>query len=172
MDDDGFRAFVTAQWEPLTRTAYLLTGDRGAAEDLVQSVLEKSHRRWGRIVRSDAPEIYVRRAMVNTAISWRRRRRVVEVPLLAADAAPAADQYDRADTRQQLLVALRKLPPRTRAILVLRYFEDLSEADIAQVLGCSTGSVKSQASRGLARLRDHVDPYPGNAPARLQGETA
>ncbi|MEV4134735.1 SigE family RNA polymerase sigma factor [Dactylosporangium sp. NPDC049742] len=156
--DDGFRAFVTAQWGPLTRTAFLLTGDRGAAEDLVQSVLEKAHRRWSRILRSDAPEVYVRRAMVNTAISWRRRKRFAEVPLLPADDTPADDQYGRVDDRQQLLAALRRLPPRTRAILVLRYFEDLSEADVAAVLGCSTGSVKSQASRGLARLRDHVVP--------------
>ncbi|RLP91999.1 hypothetical protein EAD89_09755 [Micromonospora sp. BL4] len=77
-DDEQFRLFVQRQWEPLLRTAYLLTGDRGTAEDLAQSALEKTHRRWGRVLRRDAPEVYVRRAMVNTAISWRRRRRPLE----------------------------------------------------------------------------------------------
>ena len=172
-DDERFRLFVREQWGPLTRTAYLLTGDRGTSEDLVQSALEKTHRHWGRILRRDAPEVYVRRVMVNTAISWRRRRRVAELPLLAADSAPAPDDYDRAESRQQILLALRQLPPKTRAILVLRYFEDLSEADIARVLGCSTGSVKSQASRGLARLRTQLNPALAPVPATsLQGDSA
>lgn len=156
MADDDFRAFVGRQWGPLTRTAYLLTGDRGYAEDLVQAALEKAHRRWSRI---EAPELYVRRAMVNTVRSWRRRRRVSEVTLLPVDDAAAPDDpYRRADDRQLVLAALRHLPPKTRAILVLRYFEDRSEADIARLLGCSTGSVKSQASRGLARLRAELGP--------------
>ncbi|GGM23118.1 DNA-directed RNA polymerase sigma-70 factor [Micromonospora sonchi] len=157
-DEERFREFVVEQWGPLTRTAYLLTGDRGAAEDLVQSALEKTHRRWGRVLRKDAPGVYVRRVMVNTAVSWRRRRRTVEVPLLEADAITAPDAYHRAENRHHLLGALRRLPPRMRAVLVLRYFEDLSETDIAQVLGCSTGTVKSQASRGLARLRADLKP--------------
>lgn len=172
-DDDDFRAFVTRQWGPLTRTAYLLTGDRGQAEDLVQTALERTHRHWSRILRKDAPEVYVRRAMVNTATSWRRRRRPVEIALLDADTAAAPDEYARAENRHQLLAALRRLPPKTRAILVLRYFEDLSEADIARVVGCSTGSVKSQASRGLARLRNELTI--GEAPLRhatLQGGPA
>ncbi|MEV0217267.1 M36 family metallopeptidase [Micromonospora sp. ALFpr18c] len=90
-DDEQFRLFVQRQWGSLLRTAYLLTGDRGTAEDPTQSALEKTHRRWGRVLRRDAPEVYVRRVMVNTAISWRRRRRPVEVPLLTSDApTPAA----------------------------------------------------------------------------------
>jgi RNA polymerase sigma-70 factor (sigma-E family) len=157
-DADGFRAFVEAQWGPLTRTAYLLTGDRGRAEDLVQSVLEKVHRRWARIGGLDAPDAYVRRAMVNTAISWRRRRRVTEVPLLGTDAPAGSDAYQQVEQRQQVIEALRALPPRMRAVLVLRYFEDLGEADIAATLGCSVGTVKSQASRGLDRLRVHLSP--------------
>jgi RNA polymerase sigma-70 factor (sigma-E family) len=163
-DDERFRLFVRDQWVPLTRTAYLLTGDRGTAEDLVQSALEKTHRRWGRI---EFPEVYVRRVMVNTATSWWRRRRPIEVPLLTSDTAPTPDAYVRVEQRQQLLVALRQLPPRTQAVLVLRYFEDLSEADTARVLGCSIGSVKSQASRGLARLRVDFAAHP---PVRLQGD--
>jgi RNA polymerase sigma-70 factor (sigma-E family) len=153
-EEERFRLFVTQQWGPLTRTAYLMTGDRGTAEDLVQSTLEKAHRRWSHILRKDAPEIYVRRAMANTLISWRRRRRVAEVQLLDTDDIHGPDEYARADSRHQILQAIRLLPPRTRAILVLRYLEDCSDADIAETLGCSIGSVKSQASRGLAQLRE------------------
>ncbi|MDG4827334.1 SigE family RNA polymerase sigma factor [Asanoa sp. WMMD1127] len=164
-DEERFREFVRNQWAPLLRTAYLLTGDRGTAEDLVQSALEKTHRRWTRILRTDAPEVYVRRVMVNTASSWWRRRRPIEVPLVASDGGAGADAYLQIEQRQQLLAALRRLPPRTQAVLVLRYFEDRSEAETARVLGCSVGSVKSQASRGLARLRlDFAD----TPPARLQ----
>ncbi|MFC6019415.1 SigE family RNA polymerase sigma factor [Plantactinospora solaniradicis] len=170
--EEQFRLFVREQWGPLTRTAYLLTGDRGTAEDLVQSALEKTHRHWGRILRKDAPEVYVRRVMVNTAISWRRRRRPVEVPLLASDTEPVPDAYARVEQRQQLVMALRQLPRRTQAILVLRYFEDLSEADTASILSCSVGSVKSQASRGLARLRAQFAPTAPPPPVRLQGEPA
>ena len=155
--DDGFRAFVEQQWGPLVRLAYLLTGDRGHAEDLVQAALEKTHRKWSRVSRMDAPLAYVRRVMVNTATSWRRRRRVGEVPLLVTDG-PAADPYGPVEQRQQVVAALRTLPPRMRAVLVLRYFADLSEADVAEALGCSVGTVKSQASRGLDRLRTEIAP--------------
>ncbi|WP_030486944.1 SigE family RNA polymerase sigma factor [Micromonospora chokoriensis] len=171
-DDEQFRLFVQRQWGPLLRTAYLLTGDRGTAEDLVQSALEKTHRRWGRVLRRDAPEVYVRRAMVNTAISWRRRRRPLEVPLLTSDSAPTGDAYAQVEERQWLLTALRRLPPRTQAVLVLRYFEDLSEVDTAKVLGCSVGSVKSQASRGLARLRGEFALPDFQTPVRLEEELA
>ncbi|MCO8276598.1 SigE family RNA polymerase sigma factor [Actinoplanes sp. TRM 88003] len=157
--DDGFRAFVEQQWGPLVRVAYLLTGDRGHAEDLVQAALEKTHRKWGRVSRMDAPVAYVRKAMVNTATSWRRRRRVSEVPLLVTDS-PAVDAYGSIEQRQQVVAALRTLPPRMRAVLVLRYFADLGEAEVADLLGCSVGTVKSQASRGLDRLRAHLDPVP------------
>ncbi|MEN3611484.1 SigE family RNA polymerase sigma factor [Plantactinospora sp. ZYX-F-223] len=169
--DEEFRLFVRDQWGPLARTAYLLTGDRGTAEDLVQAALEKTHRHWARIQRKDAPQIYVRRVMVNTAISWRRRRRPLEVPLLGSDTTPTPDAYAQVEQRQQLVVALRQLPRRTQAVLVLRYFEDLSEADTARVLGCSVGSVKSQASRGLARLRIQFRVAPEPAMAGLQEET-
>lgn len=157
--EDTFRPFVEAQWMPLVRTAYLIVGDRGRAEDLVQSVLEKVHRNWRRVQRMDAPDAYARKALVNTAISWRRRRRVPEVPLLAHDG-PAADAYARIDQRQEVVAALRSLPPRMRAVLVLRYFEDRTEAEISELLGCSPGTVKSQAARGLDRLRTVLtEPY-------------
>jgi RNA polymerase sigma-70 factor (sigma-E family) len=157
--DDGFRAFVEQQWGPLVRVAYLLTGDRGHAEDLVQAALEKTHRKWARVSRMEAPVAYVRKAMVNTATSWRRRRRVSEVPLLVTDS-PAVDANGPVEQRQQVVAALRTLPPRMRAVLVLRYFADLSEAEVADLLGCSVGTVKSQASRGLDRLRTHLNPAP------------
>ncbi|GAB7052975.1 SigE family RNA polymerase sigma factor [Catenuloplanes indicus] len=154
--DDGFREFVRAQWGPLTRTAYLLTGDRSYAEDLVQTALEKTHRRWRRVSAMDAPVAYVRRVMVTTAISWRRRRSLGEIPAQPADRVQTGDPYQQVVERDHLLAGLRELPPRMRAVLVLRYFEDLSETDIAAALGCSTGTVKSQASRGLQRLRDRA----------------
>ena len=158
-DDEDFRVFVQQWWAPFVRTAYLLTGDRGHAEDLVQSALEKTHRKWGRVRTMAAPEAYVRRAVINTAVSWRRRRRVTEVTLLPGDTdAASPDEFRRVDQRQQVVAALRQLPPRMRAALVLRYFEDLSEADVARALGCSVGTVKSQLSRGLDRLRGQVDP--------------
>lgn len=157
-DEESFRSFVQAHWGVLVRTGYLLTGDRGAAEDLVQTALEKTHRRWSRVERVDDPAVYVRRAMVNTATSWRRRLRPREVPL-GPDAARSSDEpHQNVDDRDELWRALATLPPRTRAVLVLRYFEDLTEAQIAAVLGCSPGSVKSQASRGLERLRHTMRP--------------
>jgi RNA polymerase sigma-70 factor (sigma-E family) len=162
--DDGFRAFVEQQWAPLVRVAYLLTGDRGHAEDLVQAALEKTHRKWGRVSQMEAPVAYVRKAMVNTATSWRRRRRVSEVPLLVTDS-PAVDAYGQIEQRQQVVAALRELPPRMRAVLVLRYFADLGETEVAELLGCSVGTVKSQASRGLDRLRAHVSPVPERTPS-------
>lgn len=151
-DEEAFREFVVSRWNALARTAYLLTGDHGRAEDLVQDALERAHRHWGRMERQDAPEVYVRRVMVNQAISWSRRRRFLELPLLASHA-PPVDPYGDHDLRDALWTAMATLPPRMRAVLVLRFYEDLTEAEIAAALGCSIGSVKSQSSRGLARLR-------------------
>ena len=171
-EDEQFRLFVRQQWGPLLRTAYLLTGDRGTAEDLVQAALEKTHRRWARILRRDAPEDADRRVMINTATSWWRRRRPIEVPLLASDVVPAPDAYRQVEQRQQLVAAIRQLPRRTQAVLVLRYLEDRSEAETAQILGCSIGSVKSQASRGLARLRAQFDADSVRPASRLKEEPA
>ncbi|AGL20013.1 SigE family RNA polymerase sigma factor [Actinoplanes sp. N902-109] len=158
--DDGFPEFVRAQWGPLTRTAYLLTGDRSYAEDLVQTALEKTHRKWRKVAALESPVAYVRRVLVNTAISWRRRRSHGETPAMPPDTVRARDPYPQVEERQQLLAALRTLPPRMRAVLVLRYFEDLTEPDTAAALGCSVGTVKSQASRGLQRLRHQLEGTP------------
>ncbi len=160
--EQRFRDFVVARWHTLTRMAHLLTGDHGRAEDLVQTALEKTHKHWRRIERSDQPEVYVRRVMVNQAISWSRRRRLLELPLLTAHA-PVVDPYAQHDLHEALWQALATLPPRMRAVLVLRFYEELTEAETAAALACSVGSVKSQTSRGLARLRHLLGDEPAHA---------
>ncbi|WP_091771698.1 SigE family RNA polymerase sigma factor [Blastococcus aurantiacus] len=151
----GFADFV-GQWSPaLLRVAFLLTGDRGMAEDLLQTALLKTSRRWSRIADHDAAYPYVRRVLVTTYASWRRRHRVSEV---LTDRLPEQATADDVTAPGRAVAALDGLPPRMRAVIVLRYYEDLSEADTAAALGCSPGSVKSQASRGLARLRIELSP--------------
>jgi RNA polymerase sigma-70 factor (sigma-E family) len=154
----GFREFVTARRRALSRTAYLLTGDHSLAEDLLQTSLARTAAHWHRIVDAD-PEAYLRKVMVNERTSrWRRRRYGVEVPAsaeaLAALAPPAGpDTADAVVRRATLAAALAQLPPRQRAVIVLRFFDDLSEAQTAEALGCAIGTVKSQAHQALVRLR-------------------
>ncbi|GAA3117303.1 SigE family RNA polymerase sigma factor [Streptosporangium carneum] len=150
--EERFRDFVTSRWQAMLRTAYLLTGDHGRAEDLLQTALVRTHRRWNRI---DDPELYTRRILVNLNVSWWRRRRFTEHLTDKIPETTAEDHHAVYDTRDALWAAVLTLPPRMRAVLVLRYFEDLPEAEVARVLDCSLGTVKSQASRGLDRLRDH-----------------
>jgi RNA polymerase sigma-70 factor (sigma-E family) len=159
-DDPDFEEFVAARSRSLFRTAYLLTGSRESAEDLLQSALERAYPRWRRIRRAEQPEAYVRRMIVNLANDgWRRRRGVREQELTAEHLdlgdrrAPAPDPADRLASRDQLMRALRSLPFQMRAVLVLRYWEGLGEQESAEALGVSVGTVKSQASRGLGRLR-------------------
>ncbi|MER7334874.1 MULTISPECIES: SigE family RNA polymerase sigma factor [unclassified Micromonospora] len=147
-----FDDFVRTRSVALLRVAYLLTGDRHAAEDLLQEVLEQVYVRWPRVRIS--PEAYARRALVNRSINrWRRRARRPEQALGDNDGV-ARDHADDIALRQAVVAALRTLPPRQRAAVVLRYLEDLSVADVAATLRCSEGAVKSHASRGLARLRE------------------
>lgn len=151
-----FSAFVRARSGPLLRTAHLLTGDRGHAEDLLQQALERLARHWRRI--DGDPEAWVRRTLVNLATDrWRlRARRPVEWGADGVDR-PAVDvAHQSVEDRLDLVRALAVLTPRQRAVLVLRYFDDLSEADTARLVGCSVGTVKSTASRALARLREHT----------------
>jgi RNA polymerase sigma-70 factor (sigma-E family) len=152
VDDDGFREFVALRYGDLLRTAYALTADRQHAEDLVQNALLKVMRRWSQV---DEPMAYLRRTIVNQHLSvWRRARRMREWLTSAVPDRPAGgDTAERVAERDELFEALHRLPPRMTAVLVLRYWEDMSEAETAEVLGCSAGAVKSQASRGLARLR-------------------
>lgn len=156
--DRDFEAFVVAAWPRLRRAAYLLTHDSDEAEDLVQSALTRCYVRWGR-VRSEGAYSYVHRALVNGSIDTARRRRPVptddEVLGSAVDASLAGRPggFDLADERSELSALLEPLTPRERAIVVWRYYLDASEADVARELGVTIGTVKSTASRALARLR-------------------
>jgi RNA polymerase sigma-70 factor (sigma-E family) len=152
IEQHQFDDFVRGRSTALLRTAYLLTGDRGHAEDLLQGVLERVARRWSTI--SDSPEAYVRRALANAATNRWRRRHLPDLELY--DTHPVPDATQQVVVRDQLIRGLMVLPRRQRAVLVLRYFEDMTEAETADVLGCSVGTVKSHASRGLDRLRAAV----------------
>ncbi len=155
LSSSDFDAYVTARGLDLYRTAYLLTGDHHRAEDLVQTALAKVWPHWERIAsRSDlSPHAYVRRVMLTSYIAWWRRRWNGEEPSDRLPEPTTAPETDGAARRQDLARALSTLPRGQRAVIVLRYFEDLTEAQTAAVLGCSVGSVKSQTSRALARLR-------------------
>ncbi|MGN9784781.1 SigE family RNA polymerase sigma factor [Nonomuraea sp. ZG12] len=147
---DDFREFVLARQQSLIRTAYLLTGDAHLAEDLLQSVLIKVAGQWSKLS-GGHPEAYTRKALVNQYISWGRRRRL-EVP--SADLPERGASHDDAALQRIVLrQALAKLAPKQRAVIVLRFWEDLTEAQTAEALGCAPGTVKSQAHRALARLR-------------------
>ncbi|AVV42881.1 SigE family RNA polymerase sigma factor [Streptomyces sp. P3] len=157
--DTEFQAFVVGRWPRLMRTAFLLTGEQHAAEDLVQSTLEQVYVAWRRVRAADEPEAYVRRVMIN-AHARRHRRKLRELlaprddgPGLAHETPAPGDLIARADDRQTLLRALAALPPRQRAAVVLRYWEDLTETQTAEAMGCSVGTVKSNAAKGIAKLR-------------------
>ena len=152
-DEQGFADFVAARLPAIRGWAYLLTGDRGRAEDLVQHAFAATYRHWRRIS-PDTAEAYVRRAVLNAHLSWWRRgssrheQSFGELP-----DRPGVDPTVAVNERDAIWTALAELPPRQRAVLVLRYYEDLPEAEIARVLDISVGTVKSQAARALARLR-------------------
>ena len=151
-DRESFDAFVRARLPDLLRFGRALTGSPEAGADLVQDALERTLMAWGRLESRDEPEGYVRRIMVNRNISvWRKHRRE-HVTAEVRDAGIEDRRFDH-----DMLHALSALPPRQRAVIVLRYYEDQSEADIARILGCSVGTVKSQASKALAKLRASVE---------------
>jgi len=152
-DEDAFRAFVASRTTALLRSAYLLVGDHGQAEDLVQTALVKTYLAWSRIREPAAVESYVRRTMATTATSWWRGRRFRERVVEEMPDPAGTDQIEPSVQRDAMWSHLRMLPARQRAVLVLRYYEGLSEAEIAETHGFSRGSVKSHASRGLATLR-------------------
>ncbi len=145
-----FDDFVAARSGALLRTAYLLTRDHALAEDLLQTALTKAWFAWAKI---DSHEAYVRRILVNTYTSWWRRKGNGEQPALELVDSSVDHPEEGA---HDLWTALGRLPRRQRAVVVLRYFEDLTEAQTAEVLGCSVGTVKSQTSKALAKLR--IDP--------------
>jgi RNA polymerase sigma-70 factor (sigma-E family) len=152
-DDHGFREYVTRRSQSLLRTAYLLTGNRADAEDLVQAALAKTYQAWDRIEDRRALDCYVRKAMVNTHISWWRRRRVDEYPTDEIPDLAVADAAGDSDLQDALRRAIDRLPRRMRAAVVLRYYEDMTEAEVAVALGVSLGTVKSTVSRAVAKLR-------------------
>jgi len=150
---DDFDAFVRGRHPTLFRFANALTGDPELAADLVQDALERTGLAWSRVRRKDDPEGYVRRIILNRYVSWwrrlRRERLVAAVPEIAYDDPSASPD----DTVWRLLATL---PPKQRAVLVLRFYEDLTEVEVARVLDCSVGTVKSNSSRALARLRQEL----------------
>jgi RNA polymerase sigma-70 factor (sigma-E family) len=155
-DVAAFTDFATTHSGGLFRTAYLVVGDHQLAQDLVQESLVKTYVAWPRIRDHDKAVAYARKAIVTTAISWRRRRSFHERPSATLPETAVADPVDGVRTRDTVWEMLASLPPRQRAALVLRYYEDLSEAQTAEVMGCAIGTVKSQVSTGLARLRAEV----------------
>jgi RNA polymerase sigma-70 factor, ECF subfamily len=156
-DESEFREFVGARSSALLRTAYLLTGDRALAEDLLQTALTKTYLSWHRVRDRAAAEAYVHRILVTTATSWWRTRWRREAPAESVPDISVADQTAELDDRDLIWRHLRALPVRQRAVLVLRYYEDRSEAEVAALLRCSTGTVKSHTSRALATLRRRLD---------------
>jgi RNA polymerase sigma-70 factor (sigma-E family) len=155
--DAEFSEFMYGRWSGLVRLGYGLTGDQGLAEDLAQTALAKAYASWPRVRRAADPDAYLRRIMINANRSTFRKRRVPEQltgrPLDFGIADPTA----RHDDRSALIAALLSLPPGQRAIVVLRYWMDMTETEVAATLRCSVGNVKSQASRALAKLRMSAD---------------
>ncbi|MEW1771838.1 SigE family RNA polymerase sigma factor [Streptomyces sp. NPDC086777] len=167
---EEFQSFMIGRWPRLMRTAFLLTGEQHAAEDLVQSTLEQVFVAWRKVGSADDPEAYVRRVMIN-AHARRHRRKLKEFLAskddlgLVREVPDMGDRIAQADDRSALLKALAQLPPRQREAVVLRYWEDLTETQAAQAMGCSAGTVKSNAAKGIAKLR----AIPGLADMVTQG---
>jgi RNA polymerase sigma-70 factor (sigma-E family) len=154
--DEDFVSFVRARAAALVRSTTLLVGDPHVAEDLVQTALERSCRKWDAIRRTDSPEAYVRKIIVNLANDrWSRMKRWPEVAV-SVDIPLPVDAYGRIDLRDQLMRALFTLPIGMRTVLVLRYFDGFADNQIASMLGINPASVRSQITRGLAKLRDHL----------------
>lgn len=162
--DAEYSEFVASTWGPLYRTAYLLVGDHGLAEDIVQTALMNTYASWHRVRDKGAVHGYARTAVVHGATSWFRTR-ARRPELVTAQLPDAPTSVDLAD-RPAVIDALRALPPRQRAVVVLRFYEDLTVAQTAEVLRCGEGTVKSQTSAALAKLRvqlgDAVVPAEGN----------
>ncbi len=169
-----FVEYVAARQQALLRTAYVLTGHRHTAEDLLQTALAKAYLSWGRLRDPHAADAYVRRIMVNEHASWWRRawrRREASIGVLpeprrdgrsaaAGFGGPAVDETEASGERDAMWTLVQTLPPRQKAAMVLRFYEDLSEAETARVLGVSVGTVKSQTSRAVATLRERLATEP------------
>ncbi|TYB60699.1 SigE family RNA polymerase sigma factor [Nonomuraea sp. PA05] len=155
--EDEFREYVTARGPALLRTAHQLTGHPLDAEDLLQSALTKTYQAWERIEDRRALDGYVRRAMVNINISQWRRRKLEEYPSDELPEQVSCEPAGSSEVHEALEQALRELPERMRAAIVLRYYEDMTEPEIAKTLGISVGTVKSTVSRAMAKLRTALE---------------
>jgi RNA polymerase sigma-70 factor (sigma-E family) len=155
--DEEFREFMRGRWPAMVRLAYGLTGDRGHAEDVAQAAFARAYASWSRVAGTGDPDAYVRRIVINENRSRFRKRRVAENLVDAVPEPPGQAAADTLSDSAALLSALRKLGPRQRAVIVLRYWMDMSEAETAAALSCSVGTVKSQASRALATLRGSAE---------------
>jgi RNA polymerase sigma-70 factor (sigma-E family) len=151
--DEDFRQFMHGRWSAMVRLAYGLTGDLGHAEDVAQAAFAKAYASWPRVIRAGNPDAYVRQIVINENRNRFRRRRVRELSTGSPPETGVRDPLRHVDDRSVLVAALQALAPRQRAVVVLRYWLDLSEAEAAAALNCSVGTVKSQASRALAALR-------------------
>jgi len=155
--DDEFTAFVEARWSTLYRTAYLMVGEHGAAEDLVQTALSKAYVAWAKVRIAESAEAYVRKVLVNTALSTFRRRSSTERPTADLPETSGLHHGTEAD-RTWLIRELARLPQRQRTVVVLRFYEDLSVAETAAAMGCSEGTVKRQSHLALNKLRETLGP--------------
>lgn len=160
--EDGFAAYAQARQHHLYRTAYLLSGDRDRAQDLVQTTLANLLRSWRKASHAENPDAYAKKALIRAFLTEQRRhRRETDAHRLVAAAADDAVPPRSAELRIVVLEALRALPPKPRAMVILRYWEDQSVEETAALMNCSEGNVKSQCSRALAKLRELLgDQYP------------
>ena len=172
--DEEFRDFMHGRWPAMVRLAYALTGDQGHAEDVAQTAFARTYASWPKVRRTGSPEAYVRRIVINENLNRFRKHRVAErltdtlpdsvsgaLPGSLAGSLSGSDATRQYDDRSALMAALQRLGPRQRAVIVLRYWMDLTEAEIAAALGCSVGTVKSQAARALATLRQSAELVDG-----------
>jgi RNA polymerase sigma-70 factor (sigma-E family) len=159
--DTEFRDFMHGRWQAMVRLAYALTGDQGHAEDVAQAAFARAYAAWPRVRRTENPEAYVRRIVVNENRNRFRKLRVAERLTDMPPESGSADATSQYDERSALIAALQRLGPRQRAVVVLRYWLGLTEAEAAAELNCSVGTVKSQASRALASLRQSTELVDG-----------
>jgi len=154
LPDGGFEGYVAARGAALVRFAILITGDDHRAEDMVQDALATAYLRWGTIRRTDNPDVYLRRIIVNASRSWWRRRSNRELPVpRTVEYSVAADHSTESAERDALWRLVTRLPHQQRAVIVLRYYEDLDDAAIARILDCAPVTVRTHALRAMERLR-------------------
>ena len=158
---EEFREFMHGRWPSMVRLAYGLTGDQGHAEDVAAAAFARAYAAWPRVSRSGSPEAYVRKIVINENRNRFRKRRVAEQLTDQLPEQGITDMTGHRDERLALIAALQRLGPRQRAVVVLRYWVGLTETEVAVTLGCSVGTVKSQASRGLAALRASAELVDG-----------